>query len=81
MGRTCDVNSLCSGGGGAPTSSLRQATVQCRAAASAAGKVMLEVKGLEAKIASTGQQILRGVNLVVREVRDDEGKAFRKGRG
>lgn len=28
---------------------------------------MLEVKGLQAKVASTGQQILHGVNLVVRE--------------
>lgn len=28
---------------------------------------MLEVKDLEAKVASTGQQILKGVNLVVRE--------------
>jgi hypothetical protein len=29
--------------------------------------VMLEVKGLEAKIAATGQQILKGVNLTIRE--------------
>lgn len=33
----------------------------------AAGKIILEVKGLEAKIAATGQQILNGVNLTVRE--------------
>ena len=32
-----------------------------------AGKVILEVKGLEAKIVSTGQQILNGVNLTVCE--------------
>ena len=29
--------------------------------------MLLEVKGLEAKIAATGQQILHGVNLTVRE--------------
>lgn len=28
----------------------------------------MEVKGLEAKIVSTGQQILNGVNLTIREV-------------
>ena len=28
---------------------------------------MLEVKGLEARVASTGEHILRGVNLTVRE--------------
>eukprot|EP00197_Chlamydomonas_leiostraca_P015514 CAMPEP_0202867330 /NCGR_PEP_ID=MMETSP1391-20130828/9199_1 /ASSEMBLY_ACC=CAM_ASM_000867 /TAXON_ID=1034604 /ORGANISM="Chlamydomonas leiostraca, Strain SAG 11-49" /LENGTH=280 /DNA_ID=CAMNT_0049547367 /DNA_START=88 /DNA_END=930 /DNA_ORIENTATION=+ len=33
----------------------------------ASGKVMLEVKDLEAKIAATGQQILKGVNLTIRE--------------
>ena len=33
----------------------------------AAGDVMLEVKGLEARVASTGEHILRGVNLTVRE--------------
>ena len=33
----------------------------------AAGDVILEVSGLEAKIAATGQQILKGVSLVVRE--------------
>jgi len=33
----------------------------------ATGKVVIEVKGLEAKIAATGQQILNGVNLTVRE--------------
>jgi Fe-S cluster assembly ATP-binding protein len=33
----------------------------------AAGDVVLEVSGLEAKIAATGQQILTGVSLVVRE--------------
>ncbi|KAG1676738.1 hypothetical protein FOA52_005027 [Chlamydomonas sp. UWO 241] len=37
------------------------------AAAGATGKVMLEVKDLTAKIVSTGQQILNGVNLVVCE--------------
>eukprot|EP00195_Chlamydomonas_chlamydogama_P011554 CAMPEP_0202907032 /NCGR_PEP_ID=MMETSP1392-20130828/41029_1 /ASSEMBLY_ACC=CAM_ASM_000868 /TAXON_ID=225041 /ORGANISM="Chlamydomonas chlamydogama, Strain SAG 11-48b" /LENGTH=289 /DNA_ID=CAMNT_0049595763 /DNA_START=119 /DNA_END=988 /DNA_ORIENTATION=- len=31
------------------------------------GKVMLEVKDLEAKIAATGQQILKGVNLTIKE--------------
>jgi len=40
--------------------------VSCRAVASSA--VMLEVRGLEAKIVSTGQQILNGVNLTIREV-------------
>lgn len=34
---------------------------------SAKGDVLLEVKGLEAKIATTGQQILKGVNLTLRE--------------
>jgi Fe-S cluster assembly ATP-binding protein len=33
----------------------------------AVGDVLLEVKGLEAKIAATGQQILKGVNLTLRE--------------
>lgn len=33
----------------------------------ASGDVMLEVKGLEARVASTGEHILRGVNLTVRE--------------
>ena len=33
----------------------------------AAGDVLLEVEGLEAKIAATGQQILKGVSLTVRE--------------
>ena len=32
-----------------------------------AGEVLLEVKDLEAKVAETGQTILRGVNLIVRE--------------
>ncbi|CAK0785941.1 ABC transporter I member 6, chloroplastic [Coccomyxa viridis] len=32
-----------------------------------AGEVLLEVKDLEAKVAETGQMILRGVNLTVRE--------------
>ena len=37
-----------------------------------AGEVILEVKDLEAKVAETGQTILRGVNLTIREgeVRD-----------
>ena len=43
-------------------SSRRQRLVQA-----AAGDVILEVSGLEAKIAATGQQILKGVSLVVRE--------------
>ncbi|GLC34325.1 ABC transporter I member 6, chloroplastic [Pleodorina starrii] len=34
--------------------------------AAAAGEVMLEVKDLEAKIAATGQPILKGVNLTIR---------------
>ena len=33
----------------------------------AVGDVLLEVKDLQAKIAATGQQILKGVNLTVRE--------------
>lgn len=33
----------------------------------AAGDVLLEVKDLEAKIAATGQQILKGVNITVRQ--------------
>lgn len=33
----------------------------------AAGEVLLEVKDLEAKVAETGQTILRGVNLTIRE--------------
>ena len=32
-----------------------------------AGEVLLEVKDLEAKVAETGQTILRGVNLTLRE--------------
>ena len=32
-----------------------------------AGEVILEVKDLEAKVAETGQTILRGVNLTIRE--------------
>lgn len=32
-----------------------------------AGKVLLEVKDLEAKVAETGNTILRGVNLTIRE--------------
>lgn len=36
--------------------------VQC-----AKGDVLLEVTDLQAKIAATGQQILKGVNLIVRE--------------
>jgi len=34
---------------------------------SSAGDVLLEVKGLEAKIAATGQQILKGVDLTLKE--------------
>lgn len=45
--------------------------LRCRRAAAvvraAAGDVLLEVQGLEAKIAATGQQILKGVSLTVRE--------------
>lgn len=33
----------------------------------AAGEVLLEVKDLEAKVAATGQQILKGVSLVVKQ--------------
>ena len=33
----------------------------------AMGDVLLEVQGLEAKVASTGQQILKGVNLTIRQ--------------
>lgn len=33
----------------------------------AAGDVLLEVEGLEAKVTATGQQILKGVTLTVRE--------------
>lgn len=33
----------------------------------ASGKVILSVKGLEAKIVATGQSILHGVDLTVRE--------------
>jgi Fe-S cluster assembly ATPase SufC len=33
----------------------------------AVGDVILEVKGLEANIAAGGQQILKGVNLIIRE--------------
>ncbi len=33
----------------------------------ASGDVMLEVKGLEARVAATGEHILRGVNLTVKE--------------
>ncbi len=40
---------------------------RCSVAAGSSGKVILEVRGLEAKIAATGQQILNGVNLTVRE--------------
>ena len=32
-----------------------------------ASAVLLEVKGLKAKVAATGQEILKGVDLVVRE--------------
>ena len=41
-----------------------RSSVRCLAAG---GKVLLEVKGLEAKIVATGQAILHGVDLVVRE--------------
>ena len=40
----------------------RQHGVRCMASA-----VLLEVKGLRAKVAATGQEILKGVDLVVRE--------------
>lgn len=40
---------------------------RCLRVAAAAGDVLLEVKGLEAKVAATGQQILKGVTLTVRE--------------
>ena len=40
----------------------RQHGVRCMASA-----VLLEVKGLKAKVAATGQEILKGVDLVVRE--------------
>ena len=38
-----------------------------------AGDVILEVKDLEAKVAETGQTILRGVNLTIREGEVREG--------
>ena len=40
--------------------------MRCVASASG-GKVILSVKGLEAKIAATGQSILHGVDLTIRE--------------
>ena len=46
---------------------IRSRSVRCLASATAGGKVLLEVKGLEAKIVATGQAILHGVDLVVRE--------------
>ena len=36
-------------------------------ASARSGKVLLEVKDLRAEVAETGEEILRGVNLVVRE--------------
>lgn len=48
----------------------RNLVVPCRASSSNGGSsrpVILEVKGLEAKIAATGQQILKGVDLTIRE--------------
>jgi hypothetical protein len=32
-----------------------------------AGRTLLEVEGLEAKVAATGKQILKGVTLTIRE--------------
>ncbi|PNH05902.1 ABC transporter I family member 6, chloroplastic [Tetrabaena socialis] len=48
---------------GAFRGASRVRVVRC---AAAAGEVMLEVKDLEAKIAATGQLILKGVNLTIR---------------
>ena len=39
----------------------------CRSATVSAGEVLLEVRDLEAKVAETGNEILRGVNLTIRE--------------
>ncbi|GFH12326.1 iron-sulfur cluster assembly protein [Haematococcus lacustris] len=50
----------------APCALVATAQPRC-SVVSCAGKVLLEVKGLEAKVASTGQQILNGVDLVVHE--------------
>ncbi|GBF93688.1 ABC transporter I family member, chloroplastic [Raphidocelis subcapitata] len=60
----------CNRAGGPGCRMMRRTTVPCRASGSSNGAgrpVLLEVKGLEAKIAATGQQILRGVDLTVRE--------------
>ena len=43
------------------------AEVEGPPALAAVGKVMLEVKGLTAKIADSGKEILKGVDLVIRE--------------
>lgn len=55
-------------------SSLRGSRVSCIprnrrsfAVRAAVGDVLLEVKGLEAEVAATGQQILKGVNLTLKE--------------
>ncbi|KAF5836879.1 hypothetical protein DUNSADRAFT_5271 [Dunaliella salina] len=52
--------------------SLRQHRVAHRAApiayASGSGEVILDIKGLRAKIVTTGQEILTGVDLTIREV-------------
>lgn len=45
---------------------VRRALAVC-ASTNGSGKVVLEVKDLQAKIAATGEQILKGVNLTVRE--------------
>ena len=43
------------------------AEVEAPPAPAAVGNVMLEVKGLTAKIADSGKEILKGVDLVIRE--------------
>lgn len=59
----------CSVGAPRPAAAFRSRRCVQRAAAArlvtraAAGDVLLEVKDLEAKIAATGQQILKGVTL------------------
>ena len=41
--------------------------LRCSPAILCSGQVLLEVKDLEAKVAETGNTILRGVNLTIRE--------------
>ena len=52
----------------APSSAIaRRASARSVQTRAAQGKVLLEVKDLHAKVAETGEEILKGVNLTIRE--------------